>query len=98
MCLTRILKRWRTAKNRLLIKMSLICMGSSLPDFILAYLSLNRDFSFEALIWKASKTYNGIESCKEAKTIIVVGKWLHSLNKKYLVICFESIQNEVSEF
>ena len=29
MCLTRILKRWRTAKKDVLVEMSLIRMGSS---------------------------------------------------------------------
>ena len=32
-------------------------------------------------MWKAPKTYNDIEFCKEAKTIIDVSKWLNSLKR-----------------
>ena len=47
MRLTRIVKRWHTAKKpRVLVKMSLISMGSYVPAFILGY----HDFSFGALI------------------------------------------------
>ena len=38
----------------------------------------NHDYSFVALNWKASKTYNYIKFCKEAKTIIVVDIWWNS--------------------
>ena len=78
MCHTHVLKRWRT-KKRSLVKMSLICMGLYVPAFILGYLSVKSWFLFWALIWKASKTMNDIKFCKEAKTIIVVDKWLNSL-------------------
>ena len=43
----------------------------------------NHDYSFGVLIWKASKTYNDIKFCKEAKTIIVVDVWLLIL---YLIL------------
>ena len=54
-------------KKRFLVKMSLIRMGSYVPAFILGYLFVNHDFSFGALIWKASKTYNDLKFCKELK-------------------------------
>ena len=44
---------------------------------------------FVALIWKASKTYNDIKFCKEAKTLIVVDIWLNSSSSNmdnYLLI------------
>ena len=56
-------------KKRFLVKLSLICMGK-------------HDFSFRALIWKESKTYDDIKFCKEAKMIIVVYIWSNSLSKK----------------
>ena len=40
----------------------------------------NHDFSFGALIWNASKTYNDIKFCKDAKTIIIVDKMTKLLN------------------
>ena len=46
MCLSRILKRWRTAENRFLIKMSLIRMGSYVPAFILRYLTVKSRFLY----------------------------------------------------
>ena len=39
----------------------------------------NHDCSIGALIWKASKTYNDVRFCKEAKTIIFVDVWSNSL-------------------
>ena len=59
--------------------MSLVCMGSYVPAFILGYLSVNHDFSFGASIRKAPKTYNDIKFSKKPKTIIVVDKWFNSL-------------------
>ena len=53
-------------------------MGLYVPAFILGYLSVNPDFSFEALIWRAPKTYKDVKFCKEPKTIIVVDEWFNS--------------------
>ena len=39
----------------------------------------DHDFSFEVLIWKASKTYNEVRFYQDAKTIIFVDIWLNSL-------------------
>ena len=47
---------------------------------------LDHDYSFGALIRKASKTYNDKELCKEAKTVIVVDKWLNCLNLENPII------------
>ena len=35
------------------------------------------------LIWNASKSYNDVKFCQEAKTIIVVNTWLNSLTSIY---------------
>ena len=35
------------------------------------------------MIWKASKTYNDVEFCKEPKTIIVVDEWFNSLSMSF---------------
>ena len=40
----------------------------------------NHDYFIGPLIWKAPKSYNVIQICKEAKTLIVVDTWLDSLN------------------
>ena len=55
MCLTRILKRWCTAKNPVLVKMSLICMGSVVPTFILGYLSVKSGFFFWGIDFQGVK-------------------------------------------
>ena len=57
-------------------------MGLYVPTFTLGYLSINHDFPFGTLIWKASMTYKDTKFCKELKAIIVVDIWLNSLRKR----------------
>ena len=46
-----------------------------------------------ALIWYATRTYNDMKFCKEAKTITVFEKWLNSLKNKSTFISFFSSPN-----
>ena len=43
-------------------------------------------------IWKASNTYNDIEFCKEAKTIIIVDIWSNSLIHQILDVYIYNIR------
>ena len=76
--------------------MSLIRMGSYVPAFILGYLSVKSWFLFWGIDLEGAKTYNDIKFCKEPKTIIVVDKWLSSLNTHILVSGFSHLTHQFS--
>ena len=77
MCITRSLKRWRTANNPIFGQYIFNTIGSKIRIFFLKILIT----FFVALILKASKTYNNIK----AKTIIVIDAWLNSLRFSLLL-------------
>ena len=80
MCLTRTLKR--SERQRTVFCHDVFnthgfdCTRMYMRTFFLKY-----DYSFGALIWKASKTYNSVKFCTEAKTIIVVNMYMVKLFK-----------------
>ena len=78
MCLTRILKSWRTAKNGLDEVFNMHWF-----DCTRMYM---RTFSRKIMItlWGHwfGRRQNGIKFCKKAKSIIVVHIWLNSLKKE----------------
>ena len=81
LCVTRILKRWRTAKSP-----GFRQDVSNTHGFVCTCLYIRISFRKRALIRKASKTSNDIRFCEEPKTIVVVDKWFNSLNLTHILL------------
>ena len=56
--------------------MSFMCMEKMCPHEFKNIFPYNHDYSFRALIWNGTRTYDDMKFCREAKSIIGVDKWL----------------------
>ena len=87
MCLTHVQERWYTTKNSWFwprcLTYSLVWMYPQTHKDIFLEIMITFFFGGELLIWNASKSYNDVKFCQEAKTIIVVNTWLNSLTSIY---------------